>query len=166
MKNKWSNYALKDGKIKSSYIREYCNRKKSRKAGKTSGSDCVQQSGKEQEEVKLIYKPPSHYKCNVDPTILNDKWVVNLRQTEGPVGVSQEWIDNLKTKKLYQKEEEEQNGKSKTRVRSPIQGSGEERSKIGSSKSRSSCRRRRDEEIRKREDGKNGPSGEEKVEDV
>jgi len=50
MKNKWGNYAIKDGKVKSSYIREYCNRKKIRKARETSDCDSFLQSRKEQKE--------------------------------------------------------------------------------------------------------------------
>jgi hypothetical protein len=52
MKNKWSNYALKDGKVKESYIREYSNRSPKREAAKASGRDCIQQSGKIQEEIR------------------------------------------------------------------------------------------------------------------
>ena len=37
MINKWRNYALKSGKVQSSYQREYCNRKKCRKE-RVSGS--------------------------------------------------------------------------------------------------------------------------------
>ena len=123
MKNKWRNYALKDGKIQSSYIREYSNRKKVRKTREASNCDSNEQSGKEQEEieelirppippaisdlleeevdwlgkivelkedpiprhpdaekeVQLIYKPPTHHKVGINPIILNDAWVVNLR---------------------------------------------------------------------------------------
>lgn len=59
MKNKWSNYALKDGKVKSSYIREYSNRKKVWKTREASNCNSNEQSGQEQakEEVELIYKP-------------------------------------------------------------------------------------------------------------
>ena len=52
MKNKWGNYAIKDGKVKDCYIREYINRKKERKVTETKCSNCIEQSGKEQTEVK------------------------------------------------------------------------------------------------------------------
>lgn len=53
MKNKWSNYALKDGKVQSSYIREYSNRKKIRKTGEASNSDSNEQSWKEQTQEEV-----------------------------------------------------------------------------------------------------------------
>lgn len=150
MKNKWSNYALKDGKVKTSYIREYSNRKKVWKTGETGYRNCFQQSGEKQaeEEVKLVYQEPSQFRVKVDPIILNDAWVVNLRNKEN---------------KLYQKDKEGQNGKSETRIGSKIQGSGEERSEVGILKPRSRRRRSRNEEIWKSKDGKNGPSGKEKI---
>ena len=83
MKNKWSNYALKDGKVQSSYIREYSNRSPKREAHKASGRDRVLESREEQkpeEEVKLVYVEPTHYQVKVDPIILNDAWVVNLNR--------------------------------------------------------------------------------------
>lgn len=51
--NKWRNYALKDGKVKESYIREYSNRSPKREAAKASRSNCIQQSGEEQEEIVI-----------------------------------------------------------------------------------------------------------------
>jgi hypothetical protein len=80
MKDKWRNYALKDGKVKESYIREYSNRSKSRKAAEASRSNSLQQSWEEQEEVKLVFQDPAYYKVN--PVILNDAWVVNLRNID------------------------------------------------------------------------------------
>ncbi len=53
MKNKWRNYAIKEGKVKSSYIREYCNRSKKRKAAETSDSNSVQQSRQVEEEIRI-----------------------------------------------------------------------------------------------------------------
>jgi hypothetical protein len=87
MLNKWRNYALKDGKVKKSYIREYSNRSKKWKAAEAGSSNSVQQSRLQQEEeVKLIYReptdPPSHYRLNVNNLILNDAWVINLRKAE------------------------------------------------------------------------------------
>jgi hypothetical protein len=52
MKNKWSNYALKDGKVKESYLRERIGRDKKRKTAKTSSSNCLDQSRQEQEKVR------------------------------------------------------------------------------------------------------------------
>ncbi len=52
MKNKWENYAFKNGKVKSCYQREYCNRKKCRKTGEASGGDSLLQGGEVQPEVK------------------------------------------------------------------------------------------------------------------
>lgn len=85
MKNKWRNYALKDGKVKSSYIREYSNRKKVRKTRKASNCDSNEQSGKEhpkEEEVKLVQRGPEHYKVGTNPIILKDAWVINLKEGE------------------------------------------------------------------------------------
>lgn len=92
MKNKWRNYALKDGKVKSSYIREYSNRKKIRKTGEASKSDCNVQSGQEQskaqEEIELVYREPTHYRVDINPLILNDAWVINLRGSDEESGNS------------------------------------------------------------------------------
>lgn len=52
MKNKWSNYALKNGKVQSSYIREYCNRKKIRKTGEASNCYSNEQSRQEQSKAQ------------------------------------------------------------------------------------------------------------------
>lgn len=52
MKNKWRNYALKDGKVQSSYIREYSNRKKVRKAGEASNCNSNEQSRQEQSKAQ------------------------------------------------------------------------------------------------------------------
>ncbi len=82
MINKWRNYALKDGKIKGSYIREYSNRKKIRKTGASSNCNSLQQSWQNQEEVKLVYREPTHYKAKIDPSILTDAWVINLSKKE------------------------------------------------------------------------------------
>lgn len=48
MIDKWRNYALKSGKVQSSYQREYCCRKKCRKAGEAGDSHRNVESGKEQ----------------------------------------------------------------------------------------------------------------------
>jgi hypothetical protein len=58
MKNKWSHYALKDGKIQSSYIREYSNRKKVWKEREPSNCDSNEQGGKEQtkEEIGITHE--------------------------------------------------------------------------------------------------------------
>lgn len=74
MKDKWRNYALKDGKVKDSYIREYCNRKKIRKAPEASDSHSVEQSRQEQEEVKPLYieAPPARKKRA-------KKWIPDLK---------------------------------------------------------------------------------------
>lgn len=85
MKDKWRNYALKDGKVQSSYIREYSNRKKIRKTGEAGNCNSLQQSRQEQpkaeEEVKLVQSGPEYYRNDVNPMILNDAWVINLRKT-------------------------------------------------------------------------------------
>jgi len=86
MKNKWSNYALKDGKVQSSYIREYSSRSPKRQAREASCRNRLLQSGEKQpeaeKEVELVYREPTHYRVNVDPIILNDAWVVNLRKQD------------------------------------------------------------------------------------
>lgn len=90
MKNKWSNYAIKDGKVKSSYFREYCNRKKVGKAGKTSNCNSNEQSGQEQtqaqKKVESVYSEPTYYVKNIDPIILNDSWIVTLRGIDEEIG--------------------------------------------------------------------------------
>ena len=88
MKNKWSNYALKDGKIKQSYLREHKNGDGARRASKASYCDSLQQSREKQEEVKeieLVFREPPHFKINVNPIILNDAWVINLRNQDESV---------------------------------------------------------------------------------
>ncbi len=52
MKNKWGNYAIKEGKVKQSYLRERIGRDKKRKAAKASSSNCLIQGRKEQEKVE------------------------------------------------------------------------------------------------------------------
>lgn len=47
------NYALKDGKVKESYIREYSNRSPKREAREASRSYCVQQSREEQTKEEI-----------------------------------------------------------------------------------------------------------------
>jgi len=110
MKDKWSNYALKSGKVQSSYQREYCNRKKFRKAGEAGDSNSHVESREVQpevqEEVRFIVKPdpswdkdpvnfvirrPDDYIQETDTFILNDAWVVDLRSAEG---VSMEEVNN------------------------------------------------------------------------
>ncbi len=52
MKDKWRNYAIKDGKVSESYFREYINRKKVRKTSETSSCHSFTES--RQEETKEI----------------------------------------------------------------------------------------------------------------
>lgn len=79
MKNKWSKYALKDGKIQSSYLREYSSRSPKRERREASGRNSLLQSGEKQaeEEVKLVYRPPVHPIPQLK--ILEDAWVINLK---------------------------------------------------------------------------------------
>ena len=56
MLNKWRNYTLKDGKVKSSYQREYCNRKKVRKTGEASSGNSHEQSRKIQTKEEVVYE--------------------------------------------------------------------------------------------------------------
>lgn len=79
MKNKWSNYALKTGKVQSSYIREYCSRSPKRKAREAGSSHSIQQSREEQEEVKFVYREAIP-KPDINPKILEDAYVINLRE--------------------------------------------------------------------------------------
>lgn len=92
MKNKWSKYALKDGKIQSSYLREYSSRSPKREAREASCRNRLLQSGeKQEEEVKLVYRPPVQYEPKINPTILNDAWVINLKGTkDGNDGINKE----------------------------------------------------------------------------
>jgi len=58
MKDKWRNYALKDGKVKSSYLREHCYRSPKRERCEASSRNRLLESRKEQikEEIsKEIY---------------------------------------------------------------------------------------------------------------
>lgn len=52
MKDKWGNYAIKTGKVESSYKREYCNRKKVRKAPEASDCNSTKQNRKGKEEIE------------------------------------------------------------------------------------------------------------------
>lgn len=94
MKNKWSNYALKDGKVQSSYIREYSNRKKIRKAGEAGNCDSNVKSGKKQEEVE-------QFKIGLAPMITNDEWVFRLRSTENQHKDNNESIRKENTSETY-----------------------------------------------------------------
>lgn len=52
MKDKWGNYAIKSGKVKSCYQREYCNRSKKRKAAEASHCNSYVQSREIQPETQ------------------------------------------------------------------------------------------------------------------
>jgi len=137
-KNKWSKYALKDGKVKNSYIREYCNRKKIRKTGEASHSDSHEQSRKIQQEdeslrylinhsscnfedVKLVYIEPVDYPKNIDPVILNESWVINLKEyyesdrEEDPLETYQEGRQGISSANQGRCEAEEGHSKNKNR---------------------------------------------------
>lgn len=60
MKDKWRNYALKDGKISKSYQSKYKNGDQCRKTIKTSYCDSLKQSWKGEEEIvelSIILQP-------------------------------------------------------------------------------------------------------------
>lgn len=139
MKNKWKNYALKDGKIQNSYIREYSSRSPNRQAREASSRNSLLKSRQDQnkEEVKLVYREPNHYKVIQNPQILNDAWVINLKR--------------------------EPHGESKTGIGNPIQGSREVSSEVRSIKPSGSSSSGGDEKVRKRKDGKDGTSRKKKV---
>jgi hypothetical protein len=80
MKNKWRNYALKDGKVQSSYIREYSNRKKIRKAGEASSGNSHEQSRQEQ--------PKTQEEIGVNNESIREEEPLETYQ-EGRQGVSQ-----------------------------------------------------------------------------
>lgn len=87
MKDKWRNYALKTGKIKENHLRKYKNRNGAWKAAKTSYSDSVQCSGKEQEkeEVVIVYREPTEYEKFMHPELedaLKEKFVIDLRKKD------------------------------------------------------------------------------------
>lgn len=65
MKNKWSNYALKIGKVQNSYIREYSNRSPKREAREASRRDSILESWESQEEVNTGDKNESSREENV-----------------------------------------------------------------------------------------------------
>ena len=137
MKNKWRNYALKDGKIQSSYIREYCNRKKVRKTREASCSNSLLESGQKSFQEPIgFYEEPSFNLEDVHPWITNDEWIVNI---------------------LLQKRRIEDE-KSATRIGQPVQSSGEIGSEIRSIESICSSGSCGDEKVRKRAHGKNGSS--------
>ena len=99
MKNKWRNYALKDGKIQSSYLREYSSRSPKREARETSCRNRVLESGEkqDQEEIKLVYRPPVD-PLPLDNKILNDSWVIDLKELiDGNNGVNGETGRDQKT---------------------------------------------------------------------
>jgi hypothetical protein len=62
MKNKWENYALKDGKVRESYIKEYSSRSPKRQAREASGRDRILESREEQpkaeEEIEQLERLP------------------------------------------------------------------------------------------------------------
>ncbi len=66
MKDLWSKYALKDGKVKSSYIREYSNRSPKRETRKASGSYSILQGREVQKEIKC-------------PELFQEAWVIDIR---------------------------------------------------------------------------------------
>lgn len=82
------NYALKDGKVKESYIREYSNRSPKREAREASRCNSLLQSGEGKEEVEA--------KIAQTPLITNDEWVFRTRSThenireENPLETHQE----------------------------------------------------------------------------
>lgn len=53
MKNKWRNYAFKEGKISKNYLRKYQNRDGTRETTETSNCNSLQQSGQKQEEIRI-----------------------------------------------------------------------------------------------------------------
>lgn len=52
MKNKWENYALKDGKVQSSYIREYSSRSPKRQAREASRCNRLLEGREDPREAK------------------------------------------------------------------------------------------------------------------
>ncbi|MFI0477767.1 MAG: hypothetical protein ACH349_01390 [Candidatus Rhabdochlamydia sp.] len=126
MKNKWSKYALKDGKVKSSYIREYSNRKKIRKTGEASNSNEQSWEKQAQEEIKLIYKPPMNILPDINSRILQDAWVINLKETnenireENPIETHQEGRQRVQSSDQGRCEVEEGNTKIKTRKKDEV----------------------------------------------
>ena len=65
MKNKWANYGLGAGKVKSCYQREYINRKK-------------------------VQKEIEPYKVAFTPMITNDEWVFRFKSTESNESIGEE----------------------------------------------------------------------------
>lgn len=53
MKNKWRNYALKDGKISESYLRQHKDRDGTWKAAETGYCDSYVKSRKKQEKIRI-----------------------------------------------------------------------------------------------------------------
>jgi hypothetical protein len=104
MKDKWRNYALKDGKVKSSYICEHCDRSPKRKTCEASSCNSVFESRQEpklEEEVRDIFGSTTNlmlktnlkiHECTfkTNPVILNDAWVQNLRGQDGNAQFNEE----------------------------------------------------------------------------
>lgn len=86
MKDKWRNYALKDGKISQSYIREYSNRSPKREAREASRSNSLLESRQEPEKVE--------HKISMTPLITNDEWIYRMRSTNGIDREREESRDN------------------------------------------------------------------------
>ncbi len=129
MKNKWENYAIKDGKIKSSYIREYCNRSPKRQAREASCGNRLLQGGESSEEEIII-----------DACITNDEWISNVLRTqnesgrkenpsethqEGRQGVPRSDQGRCETQETNRKEDGEEKMKKQTEMERKRESKGE-----------------------------------------
>ena len=102
MKNKWRNYALKDGKIKKSYLSKHQNRDERRQTPTPSSCDRNEQSGQKQaeEEIEMLTRPELPL-CLSELVEQEVKW---YQEAVGlvPPTLNDEWVDRVN--KLYNKE--------------------------------------------------------------
>jgi hypothetical protein len=130
MKNKWRNYALKDGKVQSSYIREYSSRSPKRKAHEASCRNSLLESRKEQEKEVKEYSCFQGHQFNANesthsimgghacPYCPVNKYMRNENEREG----------KIKTKVEIDHGQESSGSKRKRRTR---KGSGKSSSESG-----------------------------------
>lgn len=184
MKDKWRNYALKEGKIKKGYLRKHPDRNARGKTAKASYRYCVQQSRKEQEEKirKEHEERRESQDCepfeegrqrvsSADQRRSETEETVDQRQEEEIKLVYRPPVDReipeclkpiledsfvIDLKKLYNKENEEYNEKAEVGIGSTVQSDREESRIKRRSKSRSRRSSSRNEEVREREDAENG----------
>ncbi len=135
------NYAPKTRKVTKSDLQKYINRDESREVTETSGSNSVECSRQEQEEIKSIDLLPL-------PLCLHETH-------EGEV----KWFNDIAGLTSYQGDKD---GQSEVGLGSEIQSCGKTSCQVGSGKSSRGSSSSRDEEVRQSQNGKDGISRQEK----